>query len=366
VSAGTRVTAVLDAYALSPASRGTGLGTYVRALLAALGRRSDVVVRALATAEADVPPGVERVEVRRRLQHGRPAFLEHAVRRDLESRRVRADVFHNPAPDASVSPPHPYVQTLLDLIPLTDPDPALAVMKKRFLRYARRYRAAEAVIAISRHTADEGIARFGLDPRRLHVIHLGVDEAFTPEGPSLDTGVPYVVMVSEFSRRKGFAEAYATIGALADAGYPHRLVVGGRVQPWQRQLFDDLLGAAPNRDRIEVRGFVADLPALYRGADACIVPSRSEGFGLSALEAMACGTPVVAFDNSALPEVIDSGGILVPDGDVGAMVAGIRSVLDHGEVRSELRERALARARTFTWDRCAREHTEVYAALAPG
>lgn len=356
----------VDAFALGPASRGSGLGTYVRELLAALGNRSDLTVRALATDEAAVPPGIERLPVRRRLHHGRPAFLEHAVRRELEARRVRADVFHNPAPDAPRFPPRQYVQTLLDLIPLTDPDPALAVMRKRFRRYASRYRTADAVIAISRHAADEGVAHFGLDPQRLHVVHLGVDRSFTPDGPRTAADTPYVVMVSDFSRRKGFGEAFSVIGKLADAGYPHRLVVAGRVQPWQQELLDRLLLDAPRRDRIELRGFVDDLAALYRGADVCVVPSRSEGFGLSALEAMACGTPVVAFDNSALPEVIASGGVLVPDGDVEAMVAGVRTVLDNGAHRGELRERGLARAETFTWARCAEQHAEIYRAVATG
>jgi glycosyltransferase involved in cell wall biosynthesis len=360
------VIVAVDAFSLGPASRGTGLGTYVRELLAALATRPDVTVRALATEEASVPAGVERVRIRRGLTSGRPAFLEHAVRRELESRRVRADLFHNPAPDPPVLPPHPYVQTLLDLIPLTDTDPALAVMRKRFRRYARRYRAADAVIAISRHTADEGIAHFGLDPRRLHVIHLGVDEMFTPQGPRRASDTPYVVMVSDFSRRKGFEEAFAMIGALADAGHPHRLLVAGRVQPWQQSLFDRFLGDAPRRDRIEILGFVDDLAALYRGADVCIVPSRSEGFGLSAVEAMACATPVVAFANSALPEVVGEGGVLVPDGDVEAMRAEVASILTTTARRGELSERARARAATFSWSRCAELHAEVYRGLAPG
>jgi alpha-1,3-rhamnosyl/mannosyltransferase len=360
------VIVAVDAFSLGPASRGTGLGTYVRELLAALATQPDLTVRALATDDAALPAGIERVRIRRRLTGGRPAFLEHAVRREVESRRVRADVFHNPAPDAPVLPPHPYVQTLLDLIPLTDPDPALAVMRKRFHRYARRYRAADAVIAISRHTADEGIAHFGLDPRRLHVIHLGVDEMFTPDGQSRAADPPYVVMVSDFSRRKGFAEAFAVIGALADAGHPHRLLVAGRVQPWQRPLFDRFLGDAPRPDRIEILGFVDDLAALYRGADVCIVPSRSEGFGLSAVEAMACATPVVAFANSALPEVVGNGGVLVPDGDAAAMTAAVSSILSTTAHRDELRERAGARAAAFSWARCAELHAEVYRGLAPG
>jgi alpha-1,3-rhamnosyl/mannosyltransferase len=366
VSAGTPVTAVLDAFALGPRGRGTGLATYVRGLLGGLGADETLHIRALAPAGADLPLGVEHVPIERRARGGRPAFIEHAVRREVEIRRVAGDVFHNPGPDAPTFPRRPYVQTLLDLIPLTDPDPALAVMRKRFRRYASRYRSAAAVVAISRHVADEGITHFGLDADRLHVVHLGVDPAFTADGPQASATAPYLVMVSDFQRRKGYAEAFAVVAALADAGYPHCLVIAGHVRPWQQALYDELVNAARHAERIDHRGYVEDLAALYRGADVCLVPSRAEGFGLPAVEAMASGTPVVAFANSALPEVIGDGGLLVPDGDVDAMATSVRSLLDDGGRRAEMTERGLERARTFSWGRCAREHAEIYRSLVQG
>ncbi|MGH9120902.1 MAG: glycosyltransferase, partial [Acidimicrobiales bacterium] len=85
-----------------------------------------------------------------------------------------------------------------------------------------------------------------------------------------------------------------------------------------------------------------------------------EGFGLPALEAMACGAPVVAFANTAVAEVVGEGGALVPERDVEAMVAAVREVLDSSAAAQEWRERGLARAGRFTWEAAAAGHAEVY------
>jgi glycosyltransferase involved in cell wall biosynthesis len=93
-----------------------------------------------------------------------------------------------------------------------------------------------------------------------------------------------------------------------------------------------------------------------------VVTSRHEGFGLPALEAMACATPVVAFDNTAIPEVVGDGGTLVSDGDVGALVGAVRAVIDDDEVRRSHVTRGLARAALFSWRRSAEAHAAVYRA----
>jgi glycosyltransferase involved in cell wall biosynthesis len=247
---------------------------------------------------------------------------------------------------------------LLDVIPLLDDSPDLDVLRSRWRRFGPRYRRADAVIAISSHAADEGIRLLGLDPKRVHVARLGVDQAFTPGTGPADP--PYLLMVSEYSRRKGFDRAFAVIDALAGAGYPHRLVVAGRVHPWARAELEALRHAARHPERIELLDEVLDIVPRYQGASCVLMPSRIEGFGLPALEAMACGVPVVAFDNSALAEVVGAGGCLVPDGDTASMTAAVRRVLDSAECAAEWRQRGLEQAARFTWDECAARHAEVY------
>jgi glycosyltransferase involved in cell wall biosynthesis len=114
--------------------------------------------------------------------------------------------------------------------------------------------------------------------------------------------------------------------------------------------------------RVRFTEFVdeADLPALYRAATVFAYPSLYEGFGLPALEAMACGVPVVASNTSSLPEVVGEAGVLVDPLDVGELAAALDGLLADADRRDALREQGIARARTFTWTRAAEQTWDVY------
>jgi glycosyltransferase involved in cell wall biosynthesis len=256
------------------------------------------------------------------------------------------------------------VQTLHDLIPLVFDDAELAGERRRWRRQAPRYRAADRIIAISRYTADEGISVLGLDAKRIEVIPHGVGPEFRPPSERVPTLPPYLLSVGEYSRRKGYPEAFAVSGGIADLGYPHVLRVCGRIAPWVRPSVEAVLAKAPRPDRIELVGYVDDLVSQYQRASILLVTSRYEGFGLPILEAMACGTPVVAFANSSITEVVGDAGILVPDGDVRTMITAVRGLLDNREQWNELSERGLDRAATFTWKRSVAAHADVYRSAA--
>ncbi len=356
---------LVDARELTGESGWSGIGTTIRGLLAGLAEATadDVDVRALVTPGVEVPVGVRPATIHRLADQGRRrSIVEHQLRLPLDLLRHRADVFHNPTAHPPVRVPMPWVQTLFDVIPLVVDDPNLAVLRRRWQRLAPRYGRADVVAAISRHAADDGIRHLGLDPARVEVIPLGVSPEFRPAREEVPDE-PFVLLVSEYSRRKGFEDAFAVVGALADQGLPHRLRVAGRIPAHVRGELEGLIASAPRPDRIELLWFVDDLQALYRRASLVLVPSRYEGFGLPALEAMASGVPVVAYDNTSLPEVVP-GDALVPDRDVAAKAKLAELLLTQPSRRAEHVAAGLDRAARFTWRATADRYAELYRDVA--
>jgi glycosyltransferase involved in cell wall biosynthesis len=222
-------------------------------------------------------------------------------------------------------------------------------------------RSADAFVAVSRHAATEAGRILGLDTSRIQVVPSGVGEAFRAPLRRKRADPPYLLYVSEWGPSKGYPEAFAVIATLADAGYPHRLKVVGRLAEWHRAHVEDALNRAGRRDRVDLLGYVAEpeLIRLYQGASAVVVTSRAEGFCFPAAEAMATGAAVVAFSNTAITETVGSGGILVRDGDVEAMAEAVGQLVGDPAAQRMWSERALQRAVAFDWDKTA----ELYAAI---
>jgi glycosyltransferase involved in cell wall biosynthesis len=348
---------LVDGRALSPAFASSGSAAYLRGMLPALAAEGWLDVRALVTDGADVPTGVEGVPVTRRAPE-QLRYFEQQVRLPNDIERAGADLFHSPATDPPRRCAVPWVQTLLDLIPLAVDAPVFRLERRLWRGRARRIRDAAAVIAISRHTADEGITRIGLDPRRVEVIHLGVDDDFRPAPTQEPADPPYLLHVSNLAPHKGYREALAVLARLADAGLPHQLEFVGGAWASEAPRVRAAIAASGCADRVHLLGRVTrpKLVELYQRASLVMVTSRYEGFGLPALEAMATGTPVVAFDNSSLPEVIGDGGVLVADGDTAAFADAARALLGDDRRREHAVEAGLQRAAQFDWKRCAHEH----------
>ena len=372
-----------DARALGDASAFRGIGTYLRLLLAHLARCAEVEVTALSTAAAPLPDGVRRATVARHAPD-RWATAEHQLRLPSDLARLRPDVVHSPALDPPRRAPAPWVQTVHDLLPLVSPDRGLATERRRWRRWAPRVRRAAAVIAVSRHAADQAVELLGVAPARLHVIPPAPDPALAPPddrspearcpdalaagarpaGVPERAGAPFVLVVGEYGPHKGYREAVEVADRLADAGLPHEMWIAGRVTPWTRAAVDAAVGEARHGGRVRVLGWVPDLGALYRAAAVVAIPSRHEGFGFPAVEAMATATPVVAFRNSATAEVVEGGGRLVDDGDTAAMAAALRTLLTDRRAWTEASEAARRRSRGFDWERAARQHAEVFRSVA--
>jgi glycosyltransferase involved in cell wall biosynthesis len=373
-SATLPIRVLVDAHGLSDASAFRGIGTYLSQMLAGLATQPELSVAALVHGRAlsRLPTGVQAVQVRR-WAPPRWAQREHDALLPMTLRRYPADVFMSPGQDPPSRCRRPWVQTLHGVLPLIVDHPGLEAERRRWVKLAPRMRRAAAVVAVSRHCADTGIRALGLEPSRVHVVYHGVGAEFspTPRAPSGTSDAivprpPFLLYVGEYGPWKGYKEAFDVVGALAEAGRPMPLKVVGRLAPWVRPAVDALVRAAPRPDLIELLGHVDHeyLPALYRGATVLVMTSRFESFGLPTVEAMASGTPVVAFANSATSEIVGSGGVLVPDGDIRAFTCAVLRVVQDERWRDELSERGLARAQLFDWRRSVELHAEIVRAVA--
>ena len=166
----------------------------------------------------------------------------------------------------------------------------------------------------------------------------------------------YILFVGGRDKRRNLARLLAAHEQLDPNLTPPLVIVGAR------RPTGDTPANSPNNHRVVYLGHVpdTDLPALYSGAVAFIFPSLYEGFGLPPLEAMACGAPVLCSNAASLPEVVADAAITFDPYNVDAMATVMRQVLADADVRETLRQRGLARATQFTWERTARETWAVY------
>jgi len=175
---------------------------------------------------------------------------------------------------------------------------------------------------------------------------------------------PYILCVGSPVPRKNVTRLVEAFARLRRWSGKWKLVIAGAGN-WKRSPVYETVERLDLADNVHFAGFVneRDLPALYNGADLFVFPSLYEGFGLPVLEAMACGTPVVASSTSSIPEVAADGALLVDPLNVEALAAAVRRPLEDLSLAGALRASGLARAQQFTWERCARETIDVYERL---
>ena len=264
--------------------------------------------------------------------------------------RHRAAAIYNPANLAPLAWPRNVVQ-IHDAVALRHPEwysPAYVRWQRAVMPHIARR--AAMVITVSEFARAELIEFLGVPGERIRVVPGGVDARFSaaldPEPVCRRLGLtrPFVLAVGDRGPRKNLEALRPAISLLRKEGIDLVVAGGGR----GHQLGAALEGA---RDI----GYVAeeDLPALYAGARAFALPSLHEGFGLTVLEAMAAGVPVVASRRAALPEVVTGAGLLADPDDWGLFGAAIVRAATDEQERARLREAGRQVAARYTWERAA-------------
>lgn len=337
----------------------TGIGRYVTGVLRAASESGCECV-VYGDRRLSLGAGLPGVTVRVIPGRWRQWWDQVTLRRHLA--RDRVSVFLSPYYKAPLFAPCPVVLTIHDLFFIGYMGRRRVVYDAVLRRLARLYAGrADLVITDSEYSKRAIVGRLGVDPRKIRVIHVGVAAEF---GPTPLTGAtrqrygivpPYVLYVGNFKPHKNLhrlLRAYA--GLPASLRTRTQLVLAGD-DPAYRPPLEELAAALGVGDRVRFPGHVPDidLPGLYAGCAVFVLPSLDEGFGLPALEAMACRAPVVASHRGAIPEVVGDAALLVDPEDEAALATAIVTVLSDPDLRERLRAAGHARARAFSPDRTA-------------
>ena len=270
--------------------------------------------------------------------------------------------------------------SLYDLIPLLNPDQYLKPNPRYAQCYQRKIedlKKAASLLAISEFTRQEGLGHLGAFPGSIVNVSTAIEPIFCPVRVD-DAGAaqlyrklglhhPFILYTGGADKRKNLARlirAYAALPAPVRA--EHQLLLAGKMPEFQIAEYKHLaktLGLKP--DDLCFTGYVTDedLVQLYNLCKLFVFPSWHEGFGLPALEAMACGAPVIGANTSSLPEVIGLDEALFDPLNVEAITARITQALDNETFRTKLREHGLQQAQRFSWDQTAQRAIAAWEAL---
>lgn len=272
----------------------------------------------------------------------------------------------------------PTVITVHDLswikFPEVHPPSRVREMNRFFERGIKK---ASHIITDAEYIRQEFIQHFNYPADRVTAIPLGINKSFSPYSQNetratliqheLNHG-NYILAVGTLEPRKNLIiaiDAFLLLPKLMRQKYP--LVIAGS-RGWLLGALEKKLNPLIQSGEIKLLGYVPqdELPHIIAGALTLVFPSIYEGFGLPPLEAMACGVPVIASNNSSIPEVVGDTGILLNSNDTQGFSEAMKGLIEDPILRESLSQKALERSKKFTWEQCALSTLEVYKKVLAG
>ena len=253
--------------------------------------------------------------------------------------------------------------------------------KRREKLYRYIIKNSDYYICVSNFSKEELCDKLNIDETRVYVVHNGVGGSFRPISDcdlinktkkKYAISGDYILFVGALEAKKNISRLIVSYDQAANKlKRPFKLVIVGKYdagKPLQYPSLDSTLKRIRKRENIIFTGFVEerDLPALYNGARISVLPSIYEGFGLPALESMACGTPVIVSNTGPFPEVVGDAGIYVDPCDVDDISEKIAWALENPKLMVKYGKKCLARAKLFSWRKTAIETLKVYKEIIQG
>jgi len=374
---------VLDGLPL--AVRSAGVATYTRELTRAMAALAPDWSFALFQPpwprrdDGDPPPRANVSTLRSwryPLVMGQPAPWARAVL-PLESVVGAVSAFHGTTYAIPARHRAPLVITVHDLALLRHPNFGSRALVAMVERAARGFARADRLIAVSEATRADIAELCDIDRARIDVVYNGCGSEFHPRDRDVcrrqveavfAVAGPFILHVGTLEPRKNLPNLIRAFARLRrERGIPHRLVLAG-APGWGGEPLREIAAGEGVADHVVLPGRVAKelLPILYGAADVFAYPSLYEGFGLPVIEAMASGTPIVASDRGALPEIAGGGARLVDPTDCDAIAGAIGELLDNPAQAAALTAEGLKRAAQFSWARAARETLAIYTSVIDG
>jgi glycosyltransferase involved in cell wall biosynthesis len=295
----------------------------------------------------------------------------------FEVSRLKLDLLHSPDFIPPFRRNYQSVITIHDLAFLLYPHFLTKESARYYGQIDQAWRKTDHIIAVSEATKRDSIRMLGVPEKKITVIHeaanpvyrqLPQNEALTYVQQKYKFDRDYILFVSTIEPRKNLPGLLQAYRKLRDQYKRDDLLVLVGAKGWLWEEVYETVDKLNMNDQVAFLGRVPleDMVYLYNGARVLVHPSFYEGFGLTPLEAMTCGTPVITSNTSALPEVVGDAALMIDPHDIEGLTVAMWRVLTEEELRRDLICKGLKRARLFSWEKAARQTLEVYHKIGKG